>query len=401
MTSAQALAKSTIHQVGIIGGGQLAWMLLEAAQPLGLEIIIQTPCPTDPALSNHLPGESAPGKSVLAPIDDAKATAQLAQQCQVITFENEFVDLDALKHLESQGVCFRPGLSVLASLLDKYEQHRFLQSLGIGVPVFATITPQTDLTALGFDFPVVIKSRRHGYDGQGTFIIKTAAELVQFWHGFAQGGADIDQRFMIEAFVPFERELAIMAARSATGEVVLYPVVETYQTNAVCHWAIAPTPLPFATQAQIHTIATTLLESLDAIGIFGIELFLTPDGQVFVNEIAPRTHNSGHLTIDACKTSQFEQHLRAVCGLPLGDPSLHTPGAVMVNLLGFETAVSDYCVQRQRLAAVPNATVHWYGKTEAKPGRKLGHVTVLIDSSKRENAVAMAQQIESLWYPIV
>jgi 5-(carboxyamino)imidazole ribonucleotide synthase len=399
MTSAQALTASNIHQVGVIGGGQLAWMLLEAAQPLGLEPIVQTPYLSDPALSNRLPGQPAPVKAVLASINDAKATAQLAQQCQVITFENEFVDLDALGPLEAKGVCFRPGLSVLAALLDKYEQHCFLQSLGIGVPAFAAITPQTDLAALGFSFPVVIKSRRHGYDGQGTFIVRDLEALTQFWASFAPVSVDIDRRFMVEAFVPFERELAIMAARSATGEIALYPVVETYQANQVCHWAIAPTPLSPTAQTQIQTIATTLLVSLDAIGIFGIELFLTQDGQVFVNEIAPRTHNSGHLTIDACKTSQFEQHLRAICGLPLGDPALHAAGVVMVNLLGFETAVSDYLVQRQRLAAVPQATVHWYGKTEAKPGRKLGHVTVLLDTGDRENAIAMAQHIESLWYP--
>ncbi len=400
MTNAQLFTASSIHQVGVIGGGQLAWMLREAAQSLGLELVIQTPYTTDPALSNSLQEDPALCvKAVLASVDDAVATAQLAQQCQVITFENEFVDLDALGHLEAQGVCFRPGLSVLAALLDKYEQHRFLESIGVSVPAFSTITPQTDLAALGFGFPVVIKSRRHGYDGQGTFIIHSAAGLEQFWQGFTHDLTDIDQRFMVEAFVPFERELAMMAARSATGEMALYPVVETHQENQVCHWAIAPTPLPPATQSQIQTLATTLLESLDAIGIFGVELFLTPDGQVFVNEIAPRTHNSGHLTIDASKTSQFEQHLRAVCGLPLGDPALHTLGAVMVNLLGFETAVSNYLVQRQRLAAVPHATVHWYGKADAKPGRKLGHVTVLLDTNTREAAIAVAQQIESLWYP--
>jgi 5-(carboxyamino)imidazole ribonucleotide synthase len=400
MTNAQTFTASSIHQVGVIGGGQLAWMLREAAQSLGLELVIQTPHPTDPALRNSLQGDPALCvKAVLASVDDAVATAQLAQQCQVITFENEFVDLDALGHLEAQGVCFRPGLSVLAALLDKYEQHRFLQSIGVDVPAFSTITPQTDLAALGFGFPVVIKSRRHGYDGQGTFIIHSAAALEQFWQGFTPDSTDIDKRFMVEAFVPFERELAIMAARSATGEMALYPVVETHQENQVCHWAIAPTPLPPATQSQIQTLATTLLESLDAIGIFGIELFLTPDGQVFVNEIAPRTHNSGHLTIESSQTSQFEQHLRAVCGLPLGDPALQNPGAVMVNLLGFETAVSHYLAQRQRLAAVPHATVHWYGKTESKPGRKLGHVTVLLDTNTRETAIAVAQQIESLWYP--
>lgn len=399
MNSAQASMAINIRQVGVIGGGQLAWMMREAAQRLGLEVVVQTPHATDPALSNCLPELTLDVKAVLAPVDDAVATAQLAAQCQVITFENEFVDLDALRELEAQGVCFRPGLSVLAALLDKYEQRCFLQALGIPVPAFACITPQTDLSALGFSFPVVIKSRRHGYDGQGTFIIKDVAELNQFWQGFAHEPTNLDQRFMVEAFVPFERELAVMAARSATGEMALYPAVETYQEQQVCRWAIAPVTLSPTTQAQIQKIATQLLEKLEAIGIFGIELFLTPDGQVFVNEIAPRTHNSGHLTIDACNTSQFEQHLRAVCGLPLGDPTLHTAGAVMVNLLGFETAVSDYLAQRQYLAAIPNSTVHWYSKTDAKPGRKLGHVTVLLDDSKRETAVAMAQHIESLWYP--
>jgi 5-(carboxyamino)imidazole ribonucleotide synthase len=400
MNSAQTSAVPSIRQVGVIGGGQLAWMMVEAAQPLGLEICVQTPYATDPALNNSLQAETAFAiKAVLAPVDDAAATARLAQQCQVITFENEFVDLDALGRLEAQDVRFRPGLSVLAALLDKYRQHQFLESLDIPVPAFAAITPQADLAALGFRFPVVIKSRRHGYDGQGTFIVQDAAALTQFWKGFAQESADITHRFMVEAFVPFERELAVMAVRSATGEIALYPVVETYQKQQVCRWAIAPVSLSPTTQSQIQTIATQLLESLDAIGILGIELFLTPDGQVFVNEIAPRTHNSGHLTIDACKTSQFEQHLRAICGLPLGDPSLHTAGAVMVNLLGYETAVSDYLAQRQRLAAVPNATVHWYGKAEAKPGRKLGHVTVVLDTSERQKAVAAAQQIETLWYP--
>jgi 5-(carboxyamino)imidazole ribonucleotide synthase len=385
-----------IRQVGVIGGGQLAWMMLGAAQQLGVDLILQTPLATDPAIQNSLQaGLNQAVNAVLAPIADATATARLAQQCQVITFENEFVDLPALSLLEAQGVCFRPKLSVLASLLDKYEQRQFLQSLNLPVPPSAMITAQDFPQKLGLGFPVVIKSRRHGYDGQGTFILQNAAELEQFWQRF--GTADANQ-FMAEAFVPFERELAIMAARSATGKIALYPVIETQQQQQVCHWAIAPAHIPPATQAQIEAIAATLLNKLDAVGIFGIELFLTKDGQVFVNEIAPRTHNSGHLTIEACHTSQFEQHLRAVCGLPLGNPSLQTAGAVMVNLLGFETSHSAYQEKRDRLAKIPNATVYWYSKTESKPGRKLGHVTVLLDRSDRESAVAIAEHIEALWY---
>jgi 5-(carboxyamino)imidazole ribonucleotide synthase len=385
-----------IHQVGVIGGGQLAWMMLGAAQQLGIDLVLQTPLATDPAIQNSLEaGLSQTVNAILAPIADAEATARLAQQCQVITFENEFVDLPALSLLEAQGVCFRPKLSVLASLLDKYEQRQFLQSLNLPVPPFARMTAQDSPQTLGLEFPLVVKSRRHGYDGQGTFILQNATELEQFWQRF--GAADAN-RFMAEAFVPFERELAIMAARSVTGEVALYPVIETYQKQQVCHWAIAPAHIPPATQTQIEAIATTLLNKLDAVGIFGIELFLTPDGRVFVNEIAPRTHNSGHLTIDACHTSQFEQHLRAVCGLPLGDPSLKTTGAVMVNLLGFETSHLSYLEKRDRLAEIPQAKVYWYSKMESKPGRKLGHVTVPMDRLGRESAVAIAQHVEAIWY---
>lgn len=404
---AQALE---IRQVGVIGGGQLAWMMLGAAQKLGLELVLQTPLATDPAIANSLQaGLNEAVNAVLAPIADAEATARLAQQCQVITFENEFVDLPALRQLEAQGVCFRPRLSVLESLLDKYEQRQFLQSLDLPVPPFAPITPHDDPRSLGFEFPIVVKARRHGYDGQGTFILKDAVELEQFWQQFQQQELqaqnlqaqepNLNHRFMVEAFVPFERELAIMAARAETGEVALYPVIETQQKKQVCRWAIAPAPISPAIQTQVEAIATTLLASLEAVGIFGIELFLTAAGEVLVNEIAPRTHNSGHLTIEACPTSQFEQQLRAVAGLPLGDTALQTPAAVMVNLLGFETAHANYQDQRDRLGEIPGATVHWYGKAESKPGRKLGHVTVLLDDPNHAAAVAIAQQVEALWHP--
>ncbi|MGB7414936.1 MAG: 5-(carboxyamino)imidazole ribonucleotide synthase [Thermosynechococcaceae cyanobacterium] len=379
------------EQVGVIGGGQLAWMMAKAAIDLKIELSVQTPSKADPAIAN-LP--SSQGYPVFAAVDDATATAQLAQHCQVITFENEFVDLAALSQLEAQGTCFRPALKTLQPLLDKYEQRSYLQSLGIPVPAFTTISPDTDIKAL--EFPLVIKSRRHGYDGQGTFVVHNEAELRFFWDDFATPPSP--EAFMAEAFVPFERELAAIATRSTTGEVSLYPVVETYQHNQVCQWAMAPVALTPATQQQITEIATTLLNDLQAVGLFGIELFLTPDGSVLVNEIAPRTHNSGHLTLDACVTSQFEQHLRAVCGLPLGDASLKVPGAIMVNLLGYEVAEYDYGEKRELLASFPNTFVHWYGKAQARPGRKLGHVTALLDSPDRQQALQTAQRLANIWY---
>jgi 5-(carboxyamino)imidazole ribonucleotide synthase len=370
-------------------------MMVAAAQRLGIEVVVQTPQATDPAVANAQPAHDPDSpRAILAPLTDIDATAQLAQQCSIITFENEFVDLAALGALADRGICFRPSLATLSKLLDKYDQRTYLQDLGLPVPQFAPITPETDLQALGFQFPVVIKSRRHGYDGQGTFILPNQAALDQFW----QQQVTDTSAFMVETFVPFQRELAVIAVRSLQGEVLTYPVVETHQADQVCRWVMAPVDLSEATQSQIEDLAATLLTELDAVGVFGIELFLNSTGQVLVNEVAPRTHNSGHLTLDACVTSQFEQHLRAICGLSLGATYLKQPGAVMVNLLGFETAIADYRDRRHRITAMPGAHVHWYGKSHAHPGRKLGHVTVLLDRGDRDLALATVAEVEALWY---
>lgn len=383
-----------VKRVGVIGGGQLAWMTAGAAERLGLELVVQTPSQTDPAVA-------IAADAIFAPIDDASATAQLAAQCDVITFENEFVDLDALSLLANQGVCFRPSLDALRPLLDKYHQRAYLQRLGLPTPKFAPVPDDpTSTTATvpsqgqtNIEFPRVLKTRRHGYDGQGTFIIQTAGE----WEDVLQTLGD--RPLLLEEFVPFERELAVMAARSLQGEVVVYPVVETQQENQVCRRVFAPAGIAPAIVAKVETIAQTLLTHLDVVGIFGIELFLTAEGRVLVNEVAPRTHNSGHLTLDACETSQFEQQLRAVAGLSLGSPTMKSAAAVMVNLLGYEHSNSRYLDKRQQLSEIPNAVVHWYGKTESRPGRKLGHVTVLLENHpQREIAVATAQAIEAIWY---
>ncbi|MDB9510786.1 5-(carboxyamino)imidazole ribonucleotide synthase [Kamptonema animale CS-326] len=393
-----------IKRVGVIGGGQLAWMMADAAAKLGVKLLIQTPKSTDPAAT-------VAADIVLASIDDALATAELANRADAITFENEFIDLEALSTLEKQGVIFRPSLSALAPLLDKYHQRCYLRDLGLPTPKFwegGIINREDSNTKAGehqlpitnyqlpIPFPVVLKARRHGYDGQGTFIIKDEASLKSI---MAKLG---NQPLLLEEFVPFDRELAIIAARSVTGEVAIYPIVETQQENQVCRRVIAPADVSLEVAKQAEAIAHSLLNSLQAVGIFGIELFLTKDDKVLVNEIAPRTHNSGHFTIDACETSQFEQHLRAVCQLPLGKTSLNCDGAIMVNLLGYENAQSDYLTKREKLAQIRGAYVHWYGKSESRPGRKLGHVTVVQDArshgDRRDEAMAIAQTIESIWY---
>lgn len=370
----------SIKRVGVIGGGQLAWMMASAADKLGVELVVQTPNKGDPAVA-------IASDTIFAPVDDATATATLAKRCDVVTFENEFVDLKALAPLVDRGICFRPGLQVLSPLLDKYYQRRYLQQIGLPVPKFATLEDISD----AWQFPLVLKSRRHGYDGQGTFIIQDADTLQQIIDS-----AGKKTSFLVEEFIPFTKELAIIAARSPKGEIATYPVVETLQKNQVCHRVIAPADISNELTAQIEEMTRKLLNNLQAVGIFGIELFLKSDRQVLVNEIAPRTHNSGHFTLDACECSQFEQHLRAVCDLTLGNTALRTPAAVMVNLLGYENAENDYLVKRQQLAALPQANVYWYNKKTSRPGRKLGHVTVLLD--RVGDAEAIAQTIESIWY---
>jgi 5-(carboxyamino)imidazole ribonucleotide synthase len=385
----------SVKTVGVLGGGQLAWMMAAAAKELDISLIVQTAKENDPATS-------LAADVVVAGIGDVQAIAQLGKRCDMITFENEFVDLAALGKLAEQGVCFRPNLSVLAPLLDKYDQRCHLQSLGLPVPKFITLPdgkpqgefPSPPVKALGL--PVVMKARRHGYDGQGTTVIQTWQELEQTWSAWGYPS------ILLEEFIPFERELAAIATRSVSGEFTLHPIVETQQENQVCRRVIAPADISSEAAAKIEAIARTLMENSQAVGTFGIEMFYTPSGEILVNEIAPRTHNSGHFSIDACTTSQFSQHLRAVCDLPLGNTQLKAPGAVMVNLLGYEHATSDYREKRQQLEQIPQANVYWYGKTQSRPGRKLGHVTVLLDETtepaKRQQALAISQKVESLWY---
>ncbi|GAB4176085.1 MAG: 5-(carboxyamino)imidazole ribonucleotide synthase [Coleofasciculaceae cyanobacterium] len=385
-------------RVGVIGGGQLAWMMAGAAQSLDIELIIQTPYPTDPAVD-------IASNAVFAPIDDAAATAELASRCDVITFENEFINLEALMPLARQGVCFRPRLEALAPLLDKYHQRSYLEDIGIPQPSFMVLEGEADneefihadsfgqpMNLSDLEFPTVLKARRHGYDGQGTFIVKDSSSLQEIWKKLGY------KPVMLEEFIPFERELAVIAARSLTGDVVVYPVVETQQEEQVCRRVIVPPEISLEVVAEVDAIARTLLNSLQVVGVFGIELFLTKNGKVLVNEVSPRTHNSGHYTLDACETSQFEQQLRAVTGLPLGSPALTCNSAVMVNLLGYEYSQNDYLEKRQKIATLPGTFVHWYGKSESRPGRKLGHVTALLDSKQPSKALALTKEIETLWY---
>ena len=388
MAQVGSTKKKWVKSVGVIGGGQLAWMMAAGAKELGIALHVQTPNANDPACA-------IAAKTHLGAVDDAAITAQMAAECDVITFENEFIDLPALKELERKGVVFYPQLDSLAPLLDKYEQREYCNSLGLPSLAFATLEDETDLSKLKEEvdrigLPIVLKTRRHGYDGQGTFVLHTLAAIEQAWQKLAY------QPILLEAFVEFEKELAVMVARSHAGEVVVYPVVETVQIEQICRRVIAPANVSAEVEERVRAIATKLMDSLEVIGIFGIELFLTKENTVVINEIAPRTHNSGHYTLDACVTSQFEQQLRAAGRYPLGSAALKVPSAVMVNLLGTENSNSDYAEKREALAQIPNACVYWYGKKQSRVGRKMGHVTVLVQDSAAIDSVI--EQIERIWY---
>ncbi|BAY86603.1 phosphoribosylaminoimidazole carboxylase ATPase subunit [Calothrix parasitica NIES-267] len=398
-----------MKHIGVIGGGQLALMMGAAAQKLGVKLIVQTPNTNDPAVS-------IASDTIFAAVDDATATAELAKRCDVITFENEFINIEALSQLAKEKVCFRPRIEALSPLLDKYHQRCFLQDLGIPVPKFKL--PKSLFSVLKvqekqyrennrsqeweLQFPTVLKARRHGYDGQGTFIIEDLfsleKKLYQNHPDKNQKDNLIKSRYLLEEFIPFQKELSVIAARSTSGEISTFVVVETQQEQQVCRRVIAPADISPQTEKAVKDIACTVLDNLQVVGVFAIELFLTNSGEVLVNEIAPRTHNSGHFSIDACFTSQFEQHLRAVSDLPLGNVAMKIPYAIMVNLLGYETRKYDYIDKRSKLAQIPGACVHWYGKSESRPGRKLGHITVLLDKLNSDEAMTIVKNIESIWY---
>jgi 5-(carboxyamino)imidazole ribonucleotide synthase len=402
-----ATEPSQVRRVGVIGGGQLAWMMAAGAKALNIELYVQTPSADDPACA-------IAHRTFLGKVDDAAVTAAMAQHCDVITFENEFINLSALQALEKAGVVFYPQLNCLAPLLDKYEQRQYCNAINLPSPPFATLNSEADLSLLPnkvkeVGLPLALKTRRHGYDGQGTFILHSLEEVSTTWQQLGY------QPVLLEAFVAFEKELAVMVARDQSGEVAVYPVVETQQIDQICRRVIVPAPIsaPVSSQLaesvtnEVRAIATHLVNALGVVGILGIELFLTRSGEVLINEIAPRTHNSGHYTLDACETSQFEQQLRAVCGLPLGSTALKRPGAIMINLLGTQmgtqmgtqTVTSSYAHKRAALLQLPDANVYWYEKQHSRPGRKLGHVTLLTDTPNDETAIASAiSTVESLWY---
>jgi len=342
--------------IGILGGGQLGRMLSVAASRLGFDVVILDPEPECPA-------SRVSAKQITARYDDPQALEEFARLCHRVTLEFENVPVAALDILEANGMPVLPGARALAITQDRVLEKTFLGECGVSTVPFAAIDDTNALIgAQGqFGLPCVLKSRREGYDGRGQVWIREPQDVNTAFARLGGGPA------ILEAYAPFVRELSIIAARSVSGDIQAFPLAENRHENGILRSSQAPARVTPQIQQRAAEIADLVCRGLDYVGVIGIELFELADGQLLVNEIAPRVHNSGHWTQDGCLTDQFEQHIRAVAGWPLGDTSAHSQ-VEMHNLLGDEIS------QWPQLAKDPRAHLHLYGKSEVRPGRKMGHV---------------------------
>jgi len=346
------------RKIGVLGAGQLGRMLALAGYPLGLEFRFLDPAPDSP--SRHL------GEFVNARYDDEAALARFVDGVDLVTFEFENVPAHVLAFLEDH-VPTAPGREALATGQDRLAEKTLFRELGIETPPFATVDSRADLeeAVARIGLPAVLKTRRLGYDGKGQFVLRSAADLDEAWKTL--GGVPL----ILEGFVAFDRELSIIAVRGRNGETAFYPLTENHHEGGILRLSLAPAPrLDPALQATAEEYARRVLDRLGYVGVLAIELFQR-GGDLLANELAPRVHNSGHWTIEGAETSQFENHLRAICGLPLGQTTPRGYSA-MLNLIGTTPNPA-------KVLAVPNAHLHLYGKAP-RPGRKLGHVTVRADN---------------------
>ncbi|MBO0346957.1 5-(carboxyamino)imidazole ribonucleotide synthase [Roseibium sp. CAU 1637] len=351
--------------IGILGGGQLGRMMALAGASLGLKSHIYCPDPNSPAF------EVANAYSV-APYDDVAALDAFASQCQAITYEFENVPGPTADHLNAR-VAVRPGVKALEVAQDRLAEKEFLRSAGVEIADFARIDSEADLTAAleAFAGQGVLKTRRFGYDGKGQVMIRA--------EGDADGALDSlkNAPAVLERLIGFQREVSVIVGRDVKGTCEVYDIAENLHENHILKTSTVPANVSAATAAVARDVAVKIASALDYVGVLGVELFLCGEGsaeRLLVNEIAPRVHNSGHWTQDACLTSQFEQHMRAVAGWQLGSAVRHSD-VVMENLIG------DECENWAKILSEPNARLHLYGKAEARPGRKMGHVNRIFPKS--------------------
>lgn len=361
--------------VGVVGGGQLARMMAPAAIALGIRLRVLVREATDSA------AQVVPDVEV-GDERDLDALRRFAKGCDVLTFDHEHVPTEHLRLLEAEGVVVRPGPDALVHAQDKAVMRARLTELGVPCPRWAVVAGVGDIRAFGdaVGWPIVLKTPRGGYDGKGVRLVAAADDAATWLDSLSP-----DATLLAEERVAFDRELAVLVARSPHGQAAVYPVVETVQVDGVCREVLAPAAITEEHAVSAQSVALRIAEGLGVTGVFAVEMFDT-DGGVVVNELAMRPHNSGHWTIEGARTSQFEQHLRAVLDLPLGETAMTAPHVAMSNVLGGEIA-DMYDGYLHCMAHDPGVHLHMYGKV-VRPGRKVGHATTLGEDAEDVRARA-------------
>lgn len=363
-------------------------MMVEAASRLNLKVTIldapvDSPAKQIESTQSHIEGA----------FNDATKITELAAQVDVLTVEIEHVDADVLAKIEQEGrvrVC--PSAFTVKTIQDKYNQKKYLESHGIPVAEYRETKDAEAVkqAAKDFGYPLMLKSKTMAYDGKGNYVVKTEADVEKAVSALSK------TPLYAEKWAPFVKELAVMVVRRANGEIRSYPVVETIHKNSICHLVIAPAQIDGSVAVKAQQIAENAIKSFPGAGIFGVEMFVMADGEILLNEIAPRPHNSGHYTIEACETSQYENHMRAILDLPLGSTAMKVPASIMVNILG-ENSDMEACYKPCQAALLADgATIHLYGKKESRAGRKMGHITLVGESMMQvqKNLKPILQEIE-------
>ncbi len=356
-------------KIGIIGGGQLGKMMILDAKRLGLEVVTLDP-------SETCPSHSISDEHIIASFNDKEAYDELANKVDVITYEFEHINAEFLEALEAEGHKVYPTAKSLKIIQDKYTQKSLLREAGILMPEFIKVDGLEDLKIAGekFGYPFMLKATTGGYDGKGNAVVKTASDIEKQYNVLGAGKVDL----MAEKFCNFIKEISVLACRGLNGDIAVYPVAENIHIDSILDETIVPAEIKEISEKNAMEMAHKVMEIFQGVGMFCTEMFVDENGEILLNEVAPRPHNSGHYTIEATLTSQYEQHIRAIIGLPLGDVSLRSK-AVMKNILGTEIDGKTIVEGIEETYNNPRVKVHIYGKKESKVGRKMGHLTVIGD----------------------
>jgi 5-(carboxyamino)imidazole ribonucleotide synthase len=358
-----------------------------AASRMGYQVAVWDP-------DVDAPAHRFAAHSFAAPFSDMATLERFARSAQAVTFEWENVPADLCERLE-QSHRVRPGSAVLRLIQDRIEQKRFLASCELPVPPFAVLSSPDDVTQAvrTIGFPAICKTARSGYDGKGQWVLRQEPDLVSV-RSALQASAQPGSRWILERLVNYERELSLIVVRGGGGEFRTYPVVENRHEHGILRLTLVPAAVSSEVAARAADFASRAVAALNGVGVFCVELFQMSNGDLLINELAPRPHNSGHYTMDACSVSQFEQQVRVLCGLPLGEVRLLSPAA-MVNLIGDDVRHVTGNGGPTELLAIPGAVLHLYGKRMVRPGRKMGHVTFLADRMEvaADRALQLVKQL--------